>query len=101
MINNIAVYLDGIIMSCDYGISKNNVELFHKAIAVLNIQPNNTAFIDDSETNLHNAESVGFIPILMDRKRKNKVSKYPVANNIDDVIHIIEAYNSECTYPIL
>jgi FMN phosphatase YigB (HAD superfamily) len=89
----IAVFLDGIIMSCDYGICKNNVELFNIAAVTLNIEPQYTAFIDDSELNLQNAETAGFIPILMDRKRKKKVSKYPIANNMEDVIRIIEKHN--------
>lgn len=87
--------LDGLIMSCDYGICKNKIELFHKAIEVLKIDPKCSLFIDDSESNLKNAEIAGFIPILMDRESKQKNSNFPIVHNIEEVILFVEKYNKE------
>jgi putative hydrolase of the HAD superfamily len=86
--------LSGLIMSCDYGICKDNIELFYKTVKKLEIKPEETAFIDDALSNLDNAAKAGFYPILMDRKRKVKQSQYPLAHNLEDAYQIVIKYNS-------
>jgi putative hydrolase of the HAD superfamily len=81
--------LDGLVMSCDYGICKDNIKLFYHAIGKLGIEPEESVFIDDSEKNLVNAEFAGFTPILMDRRGRVKVSRYPIAHNMIEVQQII------------
>lgn len=87
--------LSGLIISCDYGICKDNVLLFQKAIEELKLKPECSVFIDDSEKNLINAEKMGFIPILMDRKGKRDTCRYPIAHNLKEVAAIIERMNLE------
>jgi putative hydrolase of the HAD superfamily len=87
--------LDGLIMSCDYGICKDNIQLFHVAESELNLDPGATAFIDDSQANLDNSVKAGFIPILMDRKGKVKQSRYPVVHDLNEAYRFIRKYNEE------
>jgi putative hydrolase of the HAD superfamily len=89
---HILEHLDGLIMSCDYGICKDNIKLFYHATAKLRIEPEESVFIDDSEGNLENAMRAGFLPILMDRRGRKKVSKFPIAHNMNEVIDIIQTY---------
>lgn len=89
---HIMEHLEGLVMSCDYGICKDNIELFYRAVAKLQIEPEESIFIDDSETNLANAERAGFQAILMDRRGRNKTSRYPVAHNMKDVFDIISSF---------
>lgn len=84
--------LEGLVMSCDYGICKDNIELFYQAASKLDIKPEETLFIDDSEVNLDNAKKAGFIPIRMDRKSKVKQSKYPLVHNLAEAYKLIESY---------
>jgi putative hydrolase of the HAD superfamily len=90
---HISEHLDGLIMSCDYGICKDNIELFFHAAAKLRIEPEESVFIDDSNGNLENAMSAGFLPILMDRRGRNKMSKFPIAHNMNEAMNIIQTYS--------
>lgn len=89
---HILEHLEGLIMSCDYGICKDNIELFYHAAAKLRIEPEESVFIDDSERNLENAKSAGFLPILMDRRGRKKEGNFPIAHNMNDVMNIIQTY---------
>ncbi len=88
-------YLSGLIISSDYGICKDNVKLFQIAAGELSIKPECSVFIDDSEKNLINAEQMGFLPILMDRKRKRKRENcaYPIAYNLQEIAAIVDQMN--------
>lgn len=86
--------LNGLIMSCDYGICKDNIDLFRHTIDKLEIIPEETVFIDDSESNLDNAVKAGFIPIRMDRKRKVKASRYPIAHDLEEAYQMVGKYNN-------
>ncbi|WMJ87420.1 HAD-IA family hydrolase [Anaerocolumna sp. MB42-C2] len=83
--------LDGLIMSCDYGATKETTKLFEITTQELNLIPEECVFIDDSISNLENAEKAGYNPVLMDRNDKITTSKYPLAKNISDVIKLIGA----------
>ncbi len=89
---HISEHLDGLIMSCDYGICKDNIELFYHAAAKLRIEPEESVFIDDSEGNLENARLAGFLPILMDRRGRIKESKFPIVQNMNEAIDVIHTY---------
>lgn len=86
-------HVKGLIISSDYGICKDNVQLFQIAIEELKVNPEKTVFVDDSEKNLINAEQMGFRPILMDRKRKIKRGKYPIAQDLQEVAAIVDKMN--------
>ncbi len=86
-------HLNGLIISSDYGICKDNVQLFQIAIEELKLKPENTVFVDDSEKNLINAEQMGFCPILMDRRRKIEYCKYPIAHDLAEVAAIVAKMN--------
>ena len=82
---NIDKYLKGLIMSCDYGMCKDRVELFNHAIDELSIRPEHTVFIDDSELNLKNARRAGLLPVLMDRNYKKKEAEFPIVHTMEEV----------------
>lgn len=63
-------------------------DVFEIATQELDLVPKECVFIDDSVSNLENAEKVGYNPILMDRNDKIDISKYPLAKNMNDVINI-------------
>jgi putative hydrolase of the HAD superfamily len=86
-------HLNGLIISSDYGICKDNVQLFQIAVDELKIKPECSVFVDDSEKNLTNAEQMGFHSILMDRKRKVKNCIYPIAHNLQEVAAIVDKMN--------
>lgn len=79
----ISPYLSGIILSCDHNEYKSGTKLFEIAIKEWNILPEETVFVDDSESNLDNASKVGFSCILMDRTGKKKESKYPIIYDLN------------------
>ena len=82
-------FFDDVIMSCDYGKTKESTDFFEIAVSELNLVPSECIFIDDSLSNLDNAKKVGFIPVLMDRKGKENNSKYPVIHNLNAINDII------------
>ncbi len=83
-------YLGGIVLSCDYNEQKNGTKLFEIAIKELGVLPEETVFVDDSESNLDNASKVGFRCVLMDRTGKKKQSKYPVIYNLKDLKAVLK-----------
>lgn len=85
----ISSYLSGIVLSCDYNEQKSGTKLFEIAIKEWNILPEETVFVDDSESNLDNASKVGFSCILMDRTGKKKESKYPIVYDLNDLKSIL------------
>lgn len=85
----VSQYLSGIVLSCDYNEQKSGTKLFEIAIKEWNILPEETVFVDDSESNLDNASKVGFGCILMDRTGKKKVSKYPIVYDLNDLKSIL------------
>ncbi len=91
-------HLDGAIMSCDYGICKDNRKLFEITISMLNIVPEETVFVDDSEANLDNAFSMGIISVLMDRSNKIKQSRYPIVHNLNELYQFVMEYNNSLLY---
>lgn len=87
--NGILPLIDGLMVSCDYGETKETTKLFEIATQKLDLKPKECVFIDDSVSNLENAEKAGYNPILMDRDDKIETSIYPLAKNIYDVLKII------------
>ena len=85
----VSQYLSGIVLSCDYNEQKSGTKLFEIAIKEWNILPEETVFVDDSESNLDNASKVGFGCILMDRTGKKKESKYPIVYDLNDLKSIL------------
>lgn len=85
----VSQYLSGIVLSCDYNEQKSGTKLFEIAIKEWNILPEETVFVDDSESNLDNASKVGFACILMDRTGKKKESKYPIVYDLNDLKSIL------------
>lgn len=85
-------YLDGIILSCDYNEQKSGTKLFEIAVNELNILPEESVFIDDSESNLDNASKVGFRCILMDRTGTKADSKYPIIHSLNELSQRINKF---------
>lgn len=85
----VSQYLSGIVLSCDYNEQKSGTKLFEIAIKEWNILPEETVFVDDSESNLDNASKVGFGCILMDRTGKKKEIKYPIVYDLNDLKSIL------------
>lgn len=78
-----------VVISCEHGICKDNVKLFQIAIDQWKINPQQSVFVDDSITNLINAEKEGFHSILMDRTGKVTESDFPIAHTMEDVLCIV------------
>ncbi|MEG1150362.1 MAG: HAD-IA family hydrolase [Bacilli bacterium] len=84
---NLRKYFSTFVMSSVYGSCKSEKILFKIAIEELGVRPEETIFIDDSETNLDSAKEFGLIPILIDVDNcKNLKSKYPIINSIKELI---------------
>lgn len=81
--------IDGLIMSCDYGETKESTKLFEIAALELSLTANECIFIDNSLSNLKNAEKVGYHPVSGDRNNKVASSKYPIVKNMNDVIAMV------------
>lgn len=88
----IAPFLDGLILSCDYNEQKSGTKLFEIAVNELNILPEETVFVDDSESNLDNASKVGFNCVLMDRTGTKADSKYPIIHNLNELLQRIDKF---------
>jgi len=85
--NNLRHYFSTFIMSSIYGSCKAEKILFKIAIEELGIEPQETIFIDDSESNLVAAEEFGMIPILIDRYNLQGLkSKYPIIRSLSELI---------------
>lgn len=81
-------YFSTFVMSSVYGSCKSEKILFKIAIEELGVKPEETIFVDDSESNLDSAKEFGLIPILIDVYRlENLESKYPVINSISELIY--------------
>lgn len=85
----ISPYLSGVVLSCDHNEQKSGTKLFEIAVKELNVLPEETVFIDDSETNLDNASEVGFNCVLMDRTGKKTQSKYPLIYSLKDLKSVL------------
>ncbi|WP_278548898.1 HAD family hydrolase [Paraclostridium bifermentans] len=86
--NNLRQYFSTFVMSSVHGSLKSENVLFKIAIEELGVRPEETIFVDDSETNLDSAKEFGLIPILIDVYNcENLKSKYPIINSINELIH--------------
>ena len=82
-------YFSTFIMSSIYGTCKAEKTLFKIALDELNLEPNETLFVDDSESNLDAAKEFGLTPILIDRyDRKDLQSKYPIIRSLEELLKL-------------
>ncbi|HEY5588822.1 MAG TPA: HAD-IA family hydrolase [Candidatus Paceibacterota bacterium] len=82
-------YFSTFIMSSIYGTCKAEKTLFKIALDELNLEPNETLFVDDSESNLDAAKEFGLTPILIDRyDRKDIKSKYPIIRSLEELLKL-------------
>lgn len=65
-IREIAGYegFDAEILSCDVGLKKPDLEIYHKAIEIAGCSPEECIFIDDKEVNLTPARQLGMVTVL-------------------------------------
>lgn len=86
--NGLRKYFSTFVISSVYGSCKSERILFKIAIEELGVKPEETIFVDDSESNLDSAKEFGLVPILIDVYRlENLESKYPIINSISELIH--------------
>lgn len=82
-------YFSTFIMSSIYGSYKFEKNLFRIAIKELGVKPEETIFVDDSESNLVAAEEFGMVPILIDRyDTKDLKSKYSIIRSLNELIEL-------------
>lgn len=62
----LADLFDPIVVSAEVGSSKNDVAIFLKALSYQSLKPNECVFIDNSESNLRVADSLGFKTVYFD-----------------------------------
>lgn len=82
-------YFSTFVMSSVYGKYKSEGTLFRIALEELNIKPHEAIFIDDSESNLKVAESLGLLPIKINRYNSEKSKKYYEISSLEDLINIL------------
>ena len=87
--------LDGLVMSCSHGKTKETKEFFEIAVKELDLIPEECLFIDDSETNLKNAKEAGFVPVLMNRRSDTSSAEYAIIHNLDEIEAVVEALEPE------
>lgn len=83
--SGISPLLDGLIISCEHNLTKEDLGLFEIALSVLKEPAENILFIDDSEANLINARGLGMHPVLMDRDNKKKDSQFVTINSLGEI----------------
>jgi putative hydrolase of the HAD superfamily len=93
--NEILELLDGLVMSCEYGETKESTKLFEIAANQLQLNPAECLFIDDSAANLANAKKTGFIPVLMARDASATSADYPVIESLDDIQAVIDQQEND------
>jgi len=67
-------YFDEIVISSEVSLAKPHPEIFHHALRKMNVRPEETIFIDDSQKNIDGAGAVGIHGILFtnaDKLRKD------------------------------
>lgn len=77
------------VMSSVHGKCKAEGTLFRIALEELNIKPHEAIFIDDSESNLKVAESLGLLPIKINRYNDEKSKKYYEISSLEDLINAL------------
>lgn len=82
-------YFSTFVMSSVYGKYKAEGTLFRIALEELNIKPHEAIFIDDSESNLKVAESLGLLPIKINRYNSEKSKNYYEISSLEDLINIL------------
>lgn len=92
---NLRKYFSSFIISSQKGITKPNELMFRLALQELNVQPEESIFIDDNPKNCEAAMKFGIIPIILCRDFKsyiyNKI-KYRnilVVRNLNDIYDIL------------
>ena len=93
--NGVLDLLDGLVMSCSHNKTKETVDLFNIAVRELNLNPAECLFVDDSPSNLKNAASAGFHPVLMCRRTEAQTDEYPVIRGLDDLEAVIGSLNED------
>ena len=89
----ISEFFDPIIISSELGMKKNDVGIFIETLKVLNHQPGECIFVDDSIENCRNAKKVGMNSVIMDRDFANKdIKEFPVVSNLDELFELIEIF---------
>lgn len=82
-------YFSTFIMSSVYGSYKAEKILFKIAVEELGVKPQETIFVDDSESNLIAAEEFGMVPILIDRNDSKDIkSRYPIIKSLDELFEV-------------
>ena len=80
--------VEGTVISCDYGICKDDRKLFQEGIQEWGINPEESIFADDNTINLENARLSGFTPLWM--KRYNLDTKmsgdFPVVHDLQEIL---------------
>lgn len=88
--NDLRKYFSTFVMSSVYGSNKGENVLFKIALKELGVKPEETVFVDDSESNLRVAEDLGMIPILIDIYNiSGLISKYSIIHSISELIALI------------
>ena len=72
--------LDKMIISSDINLIKPNIDIFEYTTRTLNIKPNETLFVDDTQSNLDGAEKAGLCTYLF--TEPNLFEEYLIQNNI-------------------
>ncbi|WP_297637591.1 HAD-IA family hydrolase [uncultured Clostridium sp.] len=80
-------YFSTFVISSIYGTTKAEEKLFEIALTELGVKAEEVIFVDDNESNLKVAESMGIKPLLIDVYKSEKIkSRYKVINSIKELL---------------
>lgn len=82
-------YFETFVMSSVYGKYKAEGTLFKIALEELKIKPHEAIFIDDSESNLKAAETLGLVPIKINRYKEEPSKKYYEISSLEDLLNTL------------
>ena len=95
--NNMTSYFDSVVISSFIGTSKPDSKMYNTALQELNVEPEETIFVDDSLKNCMGALAVGINTVLLCRNKqahlKEKIKSigkgYKVINDLNQLYKIL------------
>lgn len=85
-------YFDVIVISSQVGVAKPSPEIFHRALARLELNAREAAFVGDSPLHdLSGARTAGLLPILVDRKGRFRSEAETVIDDLRGLIGLFGA----------
>ena len=87
----VAASFDSIVISSQTGYAKPSREIFHKALALHQLRPDETVHVgDSSDKDAAGATDAGLLGILLDRRGKAASNHFRTVRNLTEIVALIE-----------